>query len=83
MTGFVAASIAMLACTLPLGAVLWRGKLIEAVMALQVVGAVVVMVLIMLSEGFGRPGEFELAVVVAVLLLGSGLVFLRALERWL
>jgi len=29
-----------------------------------------------------RPGEFELAAVLAALLLGSGLVFARFLERW-
>jgi multisubunit Na+/H+ antiporter MnhF subunit len=83
VTGFVAASIAMVACLAPLAVVLWRGRLIEAVMALQVLGVVVVMVLVMLSQAFGRPGEFELAVVLAALSLGSGLVFLRALERWL
>jgi hypothetical protein len=41
------------------------------------------MVLILLAQGFRRPAEFELPVVLAVLLFGSGLVFVRALERWL
>ena len=31
----------------------------------------------------GRSGEFELPVLLAVLILGSGLVFVRFLERWL
>ena len=35
------------------------------------------------AQGFRRPAEFELPVLLAVLLLGSGLVFVRALERWL
>ena len=39
--------------------------------------------LILLAEGFRRPGEFELPVLLAVLLFGSGLVFVRLLERWL
>jgi hypothetical protein len=37
----------------------------------------------LLAQGFQRPGLFELPVVLAVLLFGSGLVFVRALERWL
>ena len=41
------------------------------------------MVLVLLAEGFRRSGEFELPVHLAVLMFGSGLVFVRALERWL
>jgi hypothetical protein len=36
----------------------------------------------LLAEGFRRSGEFELAILLAVLLLGGGLVFVRFLERW-
>jgi hypothetical protein len=42
-----------------------------------------VMVLALLAQGFQRSGLFELAVLLAVLMFGSGLVFVRALERWL
>ena len=34
-------------------------------------------------EGFERSGEFELAVLLAILMFGSGLVFVRSMERWL
>jgi hypothetical protein len=40
-------------------------------------------VLVLLTEGFRRTSEFELPVLLAVLLLGSGLVFVRFLERGL
>ncbi|MGH9063722.1 MAG: monovalent cation/H+ antiporter complex subunit F [Acidimicrobiales bacterium] len=83
MNGFVAAAIAMLVGVVPCGIVAWRGRIMEAVVAYQLVSAIVVMVLVLLSQGFGRPGEFELAVVLAVLLPGSGLVLVRVLERWL
>lgn len=83
MTGFIVAAIAMLAGLVPCGVVMCRGKLIEALVAYQVAGSVAVMVLVLLAQGFRRPAEFELAVVLGVLLLGSGLVFVRALERWL
>jgi hypothetical protein len=42
-----------------------------------------VMILALLAEGFGRPGLFEFPVLLAVLLFGGGLVFVRALEGWL
>jgi multisubunit Na+/H+ antiporter MnhF subunit len=55
----------------------------EAVVAYEAVGSITVMVLILLAEGFRRTGEFELAELLAVLILGSGLVFVRFLERGL
>ena len=75
--------IAMLAGVVPCGVVMCRGKVMEALVAYQGVSSTAVMVLVLLAQGFQRPGEFELAVVLAVLLPGSGLVFIRALERWL
>jgi hypothetical protein len=83
VSAFVAAAIALLVVMIPAGVVLWRGKLMEAVVAYEMISSVVVMVLALLAEGFQRPGVFELAILLAVLLLGSGLVFVRALERWL
>jgi len=83
VSGFVAAAIAMLLAVVPLGVVAWRGTLMEAVVAYEVISSIVVMVLVLLAQGFGRSAEFELPVVLAALLLGSGLVFVHALERWL
>ena len=83
MTGFVIAAIAMLAAVLPCGIVVVRGSLMDAVVAYEAVSAIIVIVLVLLAEGFQRPGEFELPVLLAVLLFGSGLVFVRFLERWL
>jgi multisubunit Na+/H+ antiporter MnhE subunit len=83
VTGFVVAAIVMLAAVVPCGVVLCRGKVMEAVVAYEVISSIAVMVLILLAQGFQRPALFELPVLLAVLLLGSGLVFVRALERWL
>jgi multisubunit Na+/H+ antiporter MnhF subunit len=79
----VAAAIAMLVALIPAGIVLYRGELVASVVAYEFITSVVVMVLALLAQGFQRPGLFELPVVLAVLLFGSGLVFVRALERWL
>jgi multisubunit Na+/H+ antiporter MnhF subunit len=83
MNAFVLAAIGLLLAAVPCLIVLWREHVMEAVVAYQALGSIVVMVLILLAEGFGRTGEFELPVLLAALVLGSGLVFVRFLERWL
>jgi multisubunit Na+/H+ antiporter MnhF subunit len=80
---FVIAATAMLACLVPAGIVCVRGGTADAVVGYEFVTAVVVLVLALLAEGFGRSGLFEFPVLLAVLMYGSGLVFVRALERWL
>jgi multisubunit Na+/H+ antiporter MnhF subunit len=83
VNAFVIAAIGMLAAVIPCLIVVWRGEAMEAVVGYEAIGAIVVLVLILLAEGFGRSGEFELPVLLAGLILGSGLVFARFLERWL
>lgn len=81
MNAFVIAAVALLVSVIPAGVVLLRGRAMEALVAFEFVSTVAVMIFVLLAEGFGRPGEFELPVLVAVLLYGSGLVFARFLER--
>jgi multisubunit Na+/H+ antiporter MnhF subunit len=81
--GFVAAAIAMLIAIIPAGIVLCRDELGASVVAYQFITSVVVMVLALLAQGFQRSSEFELPVLLAVLMFGSGMVFVRAMERWL
>ena len=83
MSAFVVAAIVMLVGMIPCGIVVWRGTAMEALVGYEAISSIVVMVLVLLAEGFGRFGELELPIVLAVLLFGSGLVFARALERWL
>lgn len=83
MTSFVIAAIAMLVTLVPAGVTLARGALADAVVGFEFITSVAVMIFALLAEGFKRPGLFEFPVILAVLLFGSGLVFVRALERWL
>ena len=83
MSSFVIAAAAMAVALVPCLVVLMRGDSMAAVVAYQAISSVTIMVLILLAEGFRRTGEFELPVLGAVLLLGSGLVFVRFLERGL
>jgi multisubunit Na+/H+ antiporter MnhF subunit len=81
--GFTAAAIAMLVSLIPAGLVIARGDMADAVVAYEFITAVVVMVLALLAQAFQRSSLFELPVLLALLMFGSGLVFVRALERWL
>ena len=80
---FTAAAIAMLICLIPAGIVIARDDLPAAVVGYQFITAVMVMVLALLAQAFGRSSLFELPVLLALLMLGGGLVFVRAMERWL
>ncbi len=83
MNAFVIAAIAMLAALIPAGVVLFRGGVMSAVVAFELISGVMVIVLVLLAEGFRRSGEFELPVHLAVLVFASGLVFVRFLGRGL
>ena len=83
MTGFVVAAVAMLIALVPAWITIARGTLADAVIGFEFITSVAVMVFALLAEGFKRPSLFEFPVLVALLLFGSGLVFVRALERWL
>jgi multisubunit Na+/H+ antiporter MnhF subunit len=80
---FTAAAIAMLIAVIPAGIVLCRGELAASIVAYEFITAVIVIVLALLAQAFQRSSEFELPVLLAVLMFGSGLVFVRAAERWL
>lgn len=80
---FVAAAIAMLACLIPALLVMVRGTAADAVVGYEFLTSVAVLVFALLAEGFARSSLFEFPVVLAVLMYGSGLIFVRTLERWL
>jgi multicomponent Na+:H+ antiporter subunit F len=79
---FVAAAIAMLIAIIPAGIVLCRAELAASVVAFEFITSVIVMVLALLAQGFQRSSLFELPVLLAVLMYASGLVYIRARERW-
>jgi multicomponent Na+:H+ antiporter subunit F len=83
MISFVVAAIAMLVVMVPAALTIARGTPADAVVGYEFITGVAVMIFALLAEGFKRPSEFEFPVLVAVLLYASGLVYVRALERWL
>ncbi|HTT92797.1 MAG TPA: hypothetical protein VMF65_24795 [Acidimicrobiales bacterium] len=83
MNSFVVAAAAMLLAIFPCLLVMVREEVMAAVAAYELASSIVVLVLICLAQGFGRSGEFELGVLLAVMMYGAGLVFVRSMERWL
>jgi multisubunit Na+/H+ antiporter MnhF subunit len=75
---------AVLACGfVPLGYVAVRYRPIDGLVALELAGTIVVLVLLCLAEGFHRSFEYAVAIVAAVMSWLGGLVFARFLGRWL
>lgn len=83
MTAFLVAAAALLVAAAPCLKVLFQGGAMEAVVGYEVFSSAAVMALALMAQGFSRSGLFELPVMLALLLYGSGLVFVRMLERWL
>jgi multisubunit Na+/H+ antiporter MnhF subunit len=83
LSAFLITAIVMLIALVPSAVVVARGDVPDAVVAFQGIASSTVMVLALIVEGFNRGGEFELPVLSAVLLYGSGLVFVRFMERGL
>jgi multicomponent Na+:H+ antiporter subunit F len=78
---FLLAATVLMLGLVPCGIVCVRGRLMDAVVALELAGSVMVTILICLAEGFERPSYFNLPVVCALLVWVDGLIFARFLGR--
>ena len=75
---FVGAT-ALLLGLLPVGWVLIRGDVLEALVALQLAGTVVAVVLLLIGEGFKRNSYYTLPLVLAFTNFVGVLIFVRFL----
>ena len=76
----VAATVLLAALALPLS-VLVRAPHLDALVALELSSTLVVLVLLLLSEGFHRSIYTTVPLVLAGISLVSGLVFARFMEK--
>ena len=84
MNTWLIAATVLLAGLLPCGWVLLRGRLTDAVVALELGSTIVTVVLVLLAEGFHRSSYFVLPLALAAMAFVGTLVFIRFLgERWL
>jgi multisubunit Na+/H+ antiporter MnhF subunit len=75
---FVGAT-ALLLGLVPVGWVLIRGDILEALVALQLAGTVVAVVLVLIGEGFKRNSYYTLPLVLAFTNFVGVLIFVRFL----
>ena len=75
---FVGATILLCALVLP-AIVLLRGDLLEAVVALELIGTVAALVLLLIAEGYHRNSYYTLPLVLAFTNFVGVIVFVRFL----
>ena len=79
---FAAAGFAL--CLLPCAFVALRARnVVDRLVALEMTAVCETLALLVLAEAFERTIFYDLAVALALLSFGGGLVFARFLERWL
>lgn len=77
-----ASGVTMLALV-PCAATALRRDAMRRLVGLEMTSVVVSLLMMLLAQGFARSFFFDLALALALLSLGGGLVFARFLERWL
>ncbi len=83
MDPWILTAIAVLACMIPCFILCIRGDAMCRLVGLEAGSVMATIVLLLLSEGFHRQPFVDLALTLALLSFGAGLVFARFLERWL
>ena len=77
----IAATVLLGMCVLP-GIVIVRARPIDAVVALQLCGTTVTLVLLCLAEGFHRSVYFNVPLVSALSVWVGGLVYVRFIGKF-
>jgi multicomponent Na+:H+ antiporter subunit F len=83
MNAWMIAAEVLLFALVPCGIAAFRGGSIERLVGVEMAGVVESILLVLLAEAIHRPSTYDLAVALALLTFGGGLVFARFLERWL
>lgn len=81
MNAFTIAGTALLLGFVPIGIVCLRGRELDAVVALELAGAVTALVFLCLGEGFHRSSYFDVPIVCAALSWVSAMIFVRFFAR--
>ena len=83
MNVWLLGSAVLLFALVPCGIAAFRGDVMERLVGLEMAGMVYTLLLVMLAEGMHRVSFYDLALALALLAFGGGMVFVRFLERWL
>jgi multisubunit Na+/H+ antiporter MnhF subunit len=83
MNLWLAAASAVTAALVPCAFAALRGRAERRLVGLQMAGILVTLALVLFTVGFDRLPFIDLALTLAILSFGSGLVFARFLEKHL
>ena len=83
MNLWLLAASAVSAALVPCAFVSLRGKAEQRLVGVEMTGLLVTLALVLFTVGFGRLPFIDLALTLAILSFGSGLVFARFLEKHL
>jgi len=83
VNAWLIAAAALVFALVPCGIVCFRGTAVERMVGLEMAGILNSLILLLLAQGLNNPNFYDLAVAMALLTFGGGLVFVRFLERWL
>ena len=83
MNAWLVAAAGMSLSLIPCAVVCLRGGPVARLVGLEMTSVCNSLVLLLLAEGFQRTLFYDVALSLALLSFGGGLVFARFLERWL
>lgn len=83
MNVWLIAAAALMFGLIPCGIVVFTRGAMDRLVGLEMAGLIETFILLCLAQGFNNPNFYDLAVALALLSFGGGLVFARFLERWL
>ena len=77
------AAAALMFGLIPCGIVVFTRDAMNRLVGLEMAGMIETLILLFLAEAFHNPNFYDLALALALLSFGGGIVFARFLERWL
>lgn len=83
MNAWLWAAFALMLALVPSLIVTFRGEIGDRLAGLEFANCIVVLVMVLLVQGFDRPSFYDLPLTLTLLSFGSGLVFARFVQRWL
>ena len=83
MNPWILTATVLVFCLIPCGIVCLHGAVEDRLVGLEAAGNLLVLILLLLAEGFHRIPFVDLSLALALLAFGGGLVFARFLERWM
>ena len=83
MNEWLIAAFVLMFGLIPCGILSFTRNAMNRLVGLQGAVGLLVIIMMLLAEGYHRAFLFDLALMLALLSFGGGMVFVRFLERWL